>query len=110
MKANKAKVIAQCPLAGMLRFVLAAASVAAVTSEWVFPRNLPVGHNGGFKEKLVTPASPNKKPHIVMLLFDDYGTGKTHHPDALMRPSVGHSCAEGLRMPDILERTLACPA
>jgi hypothetical protein len=33
---------------------------------------LPAGHNGGFKERLVEPAGA-EKPHIVMILFDDYG-------------------------------------
>ena len=29
------------------------------------------GHNGGVKERLLTPAA-GKKPHIIMVLFDDY--------------------------------------
>jgi len=41
-------------------------------SEWVYPQGLPAGHNGGFKERLV-PTAADKKPHIWMLLFDDYG-------------------------------------
>lgn len=40
--------------------------------QWVYPHGLPEGHNGGFLERLVEPAG-DKKPHILFILFDDYG-------------------------------------
>jgi arylsulfatase B len=39
---------------------------------WVAPQGLPRGHNDGTLERLVKPAAV-KRPHIWMLLFDDYG-------------------------------------
>ena len=39
---------------------------------WVTPKGLPAGHNGDQKERLTTPVA-GKQPHIMMILFDDYG-------------------------------------
>jgi len=39
---------------------------------WAEPQGLPAGHNGGVKERLTTPAG-GRRPHILMILFDDYG-------------------------------------
>ena len=58
----------------------AASSHGIVASEdkeesvWVSPADFfgEPHHNGGTKERLITPAA-GKKPHIWMLLFDDYG-------------------------------------
>ena len=45
-----------------------------VVAEWVRPQGFPDDHNGGFLERLTQPAHPEgKKPHILMLLFDDFG-------------------------------------
>ena len=52
--------------------VLLLAVLAAAGAEWVHPQGLPEGHNGGFAERLTQPAG-GKKPHILMLLFDDFG-------------------------------------
>lgn len=38
----------------------------------VHPQGLPAGHNGGVTERLVQPR-PSQKPHIIMILWDDYG-------------------------------------
>ena len=48
------------------------AALAVAGAEWVHPQGLPQGHNGGFAERLTQPAG-GKKPHILMLLFDDFG-------------------------------------
>ena len=41
----------------------------AAAGEWVSPRGLPTGHNGGTLERLATPAA-GKQPHIFMILLD----------------------------------------
>jgi len=45
---------------------------ASPSDRWVLPEGLPEGHNGGQRERLTAPAS-GKQPHILMILFDDYG-------------------------------------
>eukprot|EP00911_Craspedida_sp_UC1_P002686 UC1_evm2s1972 len=50
----------------------AAAAVALEEGIWRAPQGLPAGHNGGFLERITHP-SAGRKPHIFMVLFDDYG-------------------------------------
>ena len=45
----------------------------ASNEEWVAPRGLPEGSNGGTLERLTRPAGAGKQPHIVFILWDDYG-------------------------------------
>ena len=47
-------------------------SVSSGEEQWVTPPGFPDGHNGGFQERLIQPAG-NSKPHLVFILFDDYG-------------------------------------
>ena len=56
-------------------FSLTAALLASVATanSWVLPQGLPKGHNGGFRERIVDPVA-DVKPHIVLVLFDDYGS------------------------------------
>ena len=56
----------------LFSFIAALLGCSAATDPWVNPRGLPKGHNGGFREKLTTPVA-GVKPHIVLILFDDYG-------------------------------------
>ena len=51
---------------------------ASPSDTWVLPQGLPEGHNGGQRERLTAPAA-GKQPHILMVLFDDYGwEGRLH--------------------------------
>jgi hypothetical protein len=55
---------------------LAAATAEPAADRWVSPAEFygEPQHNGGTKERLIAPAAgAGKKPHIWMLLFDDYG-------------------------------------
>jgi len=56
----------------MRGFAVAAATLLAQPGAWVSPGGFPTDHNGGVKERLTAPAG-GKKPHIWMILFDDYG-------------------------------------
>ena len=42
-----------------------------VGGRWLMPQGLAPGHNGGFLEREVPP-SGGRKPHLVLILFDDY--------------------------------------
>jgi hypothetical protein len=68
------------------------------------------GHNGGFKERLVAPAA-GKQPHIVMILFDDWGwaeagwhrnytIGGQHVPatNEVRTPTLDSLVAEGIEL------------
>ena len=59
----------------MKLFLLVAALLGplAAANSWVLPQGLPEGHNGGFRERIVDPVA-DVKPHIVLVLFDDYGS------------------------------------
>ena len=52
---------------------LATLLLAASRLERAEVRALPSSHNGGVLERLISPTVPTKRPHIVMLLFDDFG-------------------------------------
>ena len=69
------------PCARLLALLAASAPAAADQAhpgQWVSPAAagggglLRPGHNGGTLERLIAPAGA-KRPHIWMLLFDDYG-------------------------------------
>ena len=47
-------------------------TVSCSADTWVTPKGFGAGHNGGFQERLVEKAAA-KQPHIVMVLWDDYG-------------------------------------
>ena len=53
-------------------FSPSAEASASPADHWVLPQGLPEGHNGGYSERLTAPAA-GKQPHILMILFDDYG-------------------------------------
>ena len=53
-------------------FSPSAEASASPADHWVLPQGLPEGHNGGHRERLTAPAA-GKQPHILMILFDDYG-------------------------------------
>ena len=47
---------------------------SASDSTWVRPQGLTADHNDNFKERLTTPAAgAGQQPHILMVLFDDFG-------------------------------------
>jgi len=51
---------------------LAVVGAAVGADQWVRPAGLPEGHNGGVLERITEPAG-GVKPHIMFVLFDDYG-------------------------------------
>ena len=53
-------------------FSPSAEASASPADHWVLPQGLPEGHNGGHRERLTAPAA-GTQPHILMILFDDYG-------------------------------------
>ena len=60
----------------MMTWLLVGATAAfAAEEQWVQPKGLPLDHNGGHTERLTAPAA-GKQPHILMILFDDYGCGR----------------------------------
>ena len=73
---------------------------------------LPRDHNGGYAERLRAPASPDGvKPHIIMILWDDYGwaeagwhrnysIGGIYVPDSreVMTPSLDTLVADGIEL------------
>ena len=62
-----------CCAAGLAAGLAARADAATpANGRWVHPQGLPSGHNGGTKERLVSPAG-GTRPHVVMILQDDYG-------------------------------------
>lgn len=99
--------------------VLLGASLAALgqdplqgseASRWVAPAGLPAGHNGGFLERLTTPAA-GKRPHLVFVLFDDYGwadagwhrnytMGNVHVPatNEVQTPNLDKLVGEGINL------------
>ena len=49
------------------------ASAGRRGGQWVAPRGLPPGHNGGVKERLLEQgpmAGRGKQPHVLFVLFD----------------------------------------
>ena len=53
--------------------MLSMAIARAAGEEWVSAApDLPEGHNGGVRERLVAPAS-RTKPHVLMVIVDDFG-------------------------------------
>ena len=61
--------------ATLLSSSVSAASQSGTSSTWVRPGSrpgLPAGHNGDTLERLVRP-SAGKQPHVLLVLFDDYG-------------------------------------
>jgi hypothetical protein len=51
---------------------LAVVGAVVGADQWVRPAGLPEGHNGGVLERITEPAG-GVKPHIMFVLFDDYG-------------------------------------
>ena len=56
----------------MSSLLAAVLSFSPAQGSWVLPKGLADGHNGGHRERLTRPVT-DKKPHILMILFDDYG-------------------------------------
>ena len=56
----------------MSSLLAAVLSFSPTQDSWVLPKGLADGHNGGQHERLTAPVA-DKKPHILMILFDDYG-------------------------------------
>ena len=58
----------------VLMSALASLACAVEPDRWISPAEFfgEPNHNGGIHERLLPPAA-GKKPHIWMLLFDDYG-------------------------------------
>ena len=80
----------------------------SLSDTWVQPQGLPEGHNGGQRERLTAPAA-GKQPHILMILFDDYGWEDRLHtvrPRLVLgvatRSSTGAQLALGPFVPDPL--------
>eukprot|EP00038_Savillea_parva_P020803 m.32546 g.32546 ORF g.32546 m.32546 type:complete len:730 (-) comp4898_c0_seq1:218-2407(-) len=56
----------------IITMAAAATALSNVDEQWVKPQGLPDGHNGGTLERLTQPRG-GKKPHLMFVLFDDYG-------------------------------------
>ena len=86
-------------------------TISCSADTWVTPKGFGAGHNGGFQERLVEKAAA-KQPHIVMVLWDDYGwadagwhrnyTGPGGiHVDAtaeIQTPHLNNLVAEGIEL------------